>query len=73
MFVYMHAVICKIAYAVIPPSRAIAVAEYVERSVSSILHFCAQKSKSINEAAVLVPFHRYLSSMRRELSQSATS
>ena len=33
--------------------------EYVKRSVSSISHLCAQKSKSINEAAMLVPFYRY--------------
>ena len=49
----------KIPYVVIPPKRANSMAEYVKRSVSSISHLCAQKSESINEAAVLVPLHRH--------------
>ena len=49
----------KILYVVIPPKRANSMAEYVKRSVSSISHLCAQKSKSVNEAAMLVPFYRY--------------
>ena len=60
----------EISYGVISPRRANSMAEYAKGSVSSISHLCAQKSESINEAAMLVPFYVILGCRTRECSQS---